>query len=89
MAHYTNIPPGRYRFEVRASNADGFWNETGAAIDGQRLIIAVEDWLPLPGASACYHVHRGRFDLRKVRLHAQTAHILQVPGQLLPIRQAP
>ena len=33
MANYTNIPPGRYRFEVRASNADGVWNESGAALD--------------------------------------------------------
>ena len=30
MRQYTNIPPGRYRFRVKASNADGLWNETGA-----------------------------------------------------------
>ena len=28
---YTNIPPGRYVFRVKASNADGVWNEAGAA----------------------------------------------------------
>jgi ligand-binding sensor domain-containing protein len=32
-AYYTNIPPGRYRFRVKASNNDGVWNETGAAAD--------------------------------------------------------
>ncbi len=32
-AYYTNIPPGRYRFQVIACNNDGLWNETGAAID--------------------------------------------------------
>ncbi|MFP5306419.1 MAG: ATP-binding protein, partial [Gammaproteobacteria bacterium] len=32
-AYYTNIPPGDYRFHVRASNNDGVWNETGAALD--------------------------------------------------------
>ena len=30
MRQYTNIPPGRYVFRVKASNADGVWNETGA-----------------------------------------------------------
>ncbi len=33
VAYYTNIPAGRYRFEVRASNADGVWNEAGAALE--------------------------------------------------------
>jgi signal transduction histidine kinase/ligand-binding sensor domain-containing protein len=30
-AYYTNLPPGRYRFRVKAANADGVWNEAGAA----------------------------------------------------------
>jgi len=30
-AFYTNIPPGRYTFRVRAANNDGVWNEAGAA----------------------------------------------------------
>lgn len=30
-AHYTNIPPGNYRFHVIACNNDGVWNEAGAA----------------------------------------------------------
>lgn len=29
-ARYTNLPPGRYTFRVRASNDDGVWNEQGA-----------------------------------------------------------
>lgn len=33
IAYYTNIPPGNYRFRVIASNNDGIWNETGAALD--------------------------------------------------------
>jgi signal transduction histidine kinase/ligand-binding sensor domain-containing protein len=33
VAYYTNIPPGRYRFRVQASNADGLWNEAGDAIE--------------------------------------------------------
>jgi signal transduction histidine kinase len=30
-AFYTDVPPGRYRFEVIASNNDGVWNTDGAA----------------------------------------------------------
>lgn len=29
---YTNIPGGQYVFRVKASNSDGVWNESGAAI---------------------------------------------------------
>lgn len=32
IAYYTNIPPGKYRFRVAASNNDGVWNEEGAAL---------------------------------------------------------
>src|SRR5215471_630276 len=31
-AFYTNIPPGQYEFRVIASNNDGVWNTTGAAL---------------------------------------------------------
>lgn len=39
-ARYTNLDPGSYTFEVKASNEDGVWNE-----DGTRIGIAV---LPAP-----------------------------------------
>jgi signal transduction histidine kinase/streptogramin lyase len=32
VAFYTNPGPGSYRFRVAASNNDGVWNETGAAV---------------------------------------------------------
>jgi signal transduction histidine kinase/ligand-binding sensor domain-containing protein len=32
-AHYTNIPPGNYRFRLMACNNDGLWNETEATFD--------------------------------------------------------
>ncbi|MDC0325234.1 histidine kinase [bacterium] len=31
-AYYTNLHPGEYRFEVRAANHRGVWNENGASI---------------------------------------------------------
>ena len=32
VAHYTNIPPGTYRFRVRASKVEGLWNGDGVAV---------------------------------------------------------
>ncbi len=29
---FTNLPPGHYRFEARASNEDGAWNEAGLSV---------------------------------------------------------
>jgi signal transduction histidine kinase/ligand-binding sensor domain-containing protein len=30
---YTNLPPGNYRFLVKAANDSGVWNEAGASVD--------------------------------------------------------
>lgn len=40
-ASYTNLAGGSYRFRVKASNSDGYWNETGIAID---LIVIPPFW---------------------------------------------
>jgi signal transduction histidine kinase/ligand-binding sensor domain-containing protein len=32
-AYFTNLAPGHYKFRVIASNNDGVWNNTGAAVD--------------------------------------------------------
>jgi signal transduction histidine kinase/streptogramin lyase len=33
QAFYTDLPPGKYRFRVIASNGEGVWNDKGAALD--------------------------------------------------------
>jgi signal transduction histidine kinase len=33
QAYFNDLSPGHYRFRVIASNNDGVWNETGAAVD--------------------------------------------------------
>src|SRR5258708_20402292 len=33
VAHYTNLPPGAYRFRVIACNNNGLWNVTGANLE--------------------------------------------------------
>jgi signal transduction histidine kinase len=38
---YTNLPPGKYRFEVLARNKDGLWSTTSASID---FIITPPFW---------------------------------------------
>lgn len=32
QAKYTNLAPGKYTFQVKASNSDGVWNEEGASL---------------------------------------------------------
>ena len=41
FATYTNLPGGQYLFRVKASNSDGTWNETGAALP---IIITPPVW---------------------------------------------
>ncbi len=40
-ASYTNLPPGRYLFRVKAANSDGVWNEEGVAVT---VVIAPAFW---------------------------------------------
>lgn len=41
IAYYTRLSPGDYKFRVIAANADGVWNEKGAAL---ALIVAPAWW---------------------------------------------
>lgn len=41
FAHYTNLPPGKYVFQVMAANNDGLWNTDGARLD---LVIPPPWW---------------------------------------------
>lgn len=40
-AHYGPVPPGKYRFRVIAANAEGIWNEAGAALS---LVVVPPIW---------------------------------------------
>lgn len=40
IASYTNLPPGKYEFEVRGSNNDHLWNEKNASL----LIVITPPW---------------------------------------------
>jgi len=45
VAEYTNIPPGRYIFRVKACNNDGLWNEQGASVSLRLKPMFHQTWL--------------------------------------------
>ena len=51
-ATYTNLPPGSYTFQVRASNNDGVWNERGTSL----AITILPPWWQTWWAYAIYTV---------------------------------
>ena len=40
-ATYTNLPAGRYQLQIKASNADGYWNEQGKTLN---IIVTPPPW---------------------------------------------
>jgi PAS domain S-box-containing protein len=65
VAHYTKLPPGTYRFKVRAANSDGVWNEAGAALQIRQRPFLHQTWwvrslLALAGIGAIALVYRVR-----------------------------
>jgi diguanylate cyclase (GGDEF)-like protein len=51
-AWYTNLPPGKYSFEVQAANSDGVWNTTGASV----ALVLRPPMSRTPVAYTCYVV---------------------------------
>jgi signal transduction histidine kinase/ligand-binding sensor domain-containing protein len=69
QATYTNLPPGNYRFRVKASNNSGVWNETGAQIEFSILPAFYQTtWFRLAGAALLIGLAWSAFQLR---LHMQ------------------
>lgn len=65
VASYSNLPAGRYRFLVKAANADGVWNETPTAVDIRVLSPWYLRWwfilgVVLLSASAAFLMFRKR-----------------------------
>lgn len=44
LAHYTNVPPGRYQFRVMASTEPGVWDETEASLTFSVAPFFYETW---------------------------------------------
>jgi len=83
FAYFTTLPPGEYRFQVKASNNDGIWNTEGVSVD---IIITPPFWQRASFRIAVFVfvvfmagiLYRRR--LRNVRLKAEldTAHDAQM-----------
>lgn len=67
QASYTNIPPGKYTLQIKASNNDGVWNETATSL---QIIIDPPWWstwwfyvlLFIAVAATLYGVYRYRMN---------------------------
>jgi signal transduction histidine kinase/ligand-binding sensor domain-containing protein len=76
QATYTNLPPGNYRFRVKASNNSGVWNEEGAQLEFSILPAFYQTtWFRLTGAVLLVGLAWAGFQLwmrmRIRRLHRQ------------------
>jgi signal transduction histidine kinase len=49
VAHYSKLPPRKYRFQVTACNEDGMWNPTGSRISIEALPPFWRTWWFLSG----------------------------------------
>ena len=81
-ADYTNLPPGRYRFRVMASNNDDVWNKDGASVSFVlRPHFYQTPWFYLLcGSLAClmaFSLHR----LRVRRMQAREAELVLIVDQ--------
>jgi signal transduction histidine kinase len=76
LVTYTNLPPGHYRFRVKAANNSGVWNEEGARLDFSiRPAFYQTTWFRVACAAALIGLAWAGFQLwlhmRIRRLHRQ------------------
>jgi PAS domain S-box-containing protein len=84
-AHYGGLPPGEYRFEVKASNNEGVWNEAGASCRIVLLPHFYQRWwffalvgLAVAGSSAQVYRWRSRhLQARALRLQQENEKLEQ------------
>ena len=72
QAFYTNLGPGAYRFQVLASNNDGVWNETGAALSFELLPAFYQtEWFSIVSVIGLLVAGFGIYRLRMWQLGSQ------------------
>lgn len=80
-AHYANLRPGTYNFRVKASNADGIWNEEG---DTLRIVIAPPWWATWWARGSFLSILLGlafliyRYQLRRQLEHAEALRLKEL-----------
>ena len=73
-AFYTNLAPGKYRFQVISANNDGVWNEQGAILNFEILPAFYQTkWFLLLCfvALAAFTLGASAWRVREVKLHLQ------------------
>jgi len=77
-AYYSHVPPGRYRFRLRAANSDGVWNDAGAAFDIHVLPYFYQtSWFRASLAGLVVVVAIGLHRLRLRRLERQFSLVMK------------
>ena len=81
-AYYTNLPPGKYRFRVIASNDDGVWNLQGASV-GFALTPRLYQtfWFDWSCALLAYLMVVSLYRLRVRRMRAREAELVLMVEQ--------
>ena len=78
LASYSHVPPGHYRFRVRAANSDGVWNESGAAL---AIHVAPQfyqtAWFQASVVATLLLIAAGLHHLRVRRIEAQFALVMK------------
>jgi signal transduction histidine kinase len=82
-AFYTNLPPGRYRFQVIAANNDGVWSATGPSFALRQLPHYYQTWwfyslLALVAGTFGFLVYRWRV----LQMEAQWGAVLRERGRI-------
>jgi PAS domain S-box-containing protein len=79
QASYTNLAPGNYRFQVKAANNSGVWNEKGAQLEFS-IVPAFHqtNWFRLAGAALLVGSIWGGFQLRIRRLRREEKRLRDV-----------
>jgi diguanylate cyclase (GGDEF)-like protein len=79
LAAYTNLAPGSYRFRVVAANADGIWDESGAALEFElRPFLYQARWFQALFAGLLALAALGGHRYRTRRLGAQAAELARL-----------
>ena len=89
-AQYTNLPPGDYRFVVRAENGDGVWSERGASTSFRKEAHYYQTaWFAVLASAIVIGSSAGAYALRVRRLKT-TARLLEstVVERTSELRQA-
>jgi len=84
VAYYSKLPPGRYTFQVIASNNDGLWNMEGASVVIQKLPHFYQTrWFTIAALLLVMSLALGLHILRVQRhIHAERELQIKIQGAL-------